>query len=276
MDEREIAEILELRGHVEFVELRAQHLADMRIERGEAGQADLFAQYRRTVEREIDQRGGTVAERGFEFFDQRGARIQTGARIASARRADHFAQPVRALRACVHGADQVTRLDRFEQEFVAAGGDRVEALAEIRRIGGEHDRHRGVFGLLADQLREFDAADVGQVAIDDDDVGTEFRQRRQRGLSVVGQARGHAAFDQAARRIGRGFAMLVDQQHAPFRLRALREQFVDLADHAHRIDRRAEQCARAGAHGEQAMAEVAVGRDRHERGHAFVGEVARR
>ena len=202
-----------------------------------------------------------------EAFDQVLAQVQAGAAVAPGGLLGLAAQPLRAAHARADHAGEVARAQRLDQDLVGAGGDGVEALRVVEfAAADQHDRQGRELGLVVQHLGEFEAARVGQVEIDQRDVGAELGGGGDRGLGVEGEARGHALFHQPAPALRGMLAVGVGQQHAEGRGLVAAEQFLDARDDAVAVQRRREEGRGAGAHGQQPMGQVATIGEHDQRG----------
>ncbi|MBL0222222.1 MAG: hypothetical protein IPQ17_05655 [Xanthomonadales bacterium] len=101
-------EILVVRGDVGDIELAAQQLADVIVERGQSADANAFAQRLRAIDGDAHERGGTIAGGIGELFDQHGTRVQAVARIAAVAATQQLAQAAGTVQAIAgHGSDGV-------------------------------------------------------------------------------------------------------------------------------------------------------------------------
>ena len=225
-------EILIVRRNIGDIQLAAQQLADMIVERGQAADADAFPQRLRAIDGDAHERGGTIARCIGEFFDQHGTRMQAVARIDAIARAQQLAQAAGTVQARLQGMGQMACLDRLLQDFIAACGDCIKALADFVAGGHQQDRQGHVFGLVADELDQLEAVHIGQLLVDNQGIGAEIGQRGERRLTIAGKAHGHAALGQPARTLAGADRIHLGEKDAPGRLRGMHEQVIKAGNDA--------------------------------------------
>jgi len=91
----------------------------------------------------------------------------------------------------VHGHQQALRLERLGQEMVGTELRGLDGCIE-RRIAGEHD-DLGVRPLLFDLRKQVEAVGVGQLEIEQDDIGLRAREGLLQRRARIGGGHGKRA-----------------------------------------------------------------------------------